>query len=802
MRFILIFLITAIQLSAQTYEIWGKITDKTTNPLPFANIKVLGTNIGTSSNKTGEYTLKLKSGNYSLAASYLGYRSDTANITVNTNRKLDFTLKPAVLELKEVTVFPGKNPANEIIKRAVKYKKQRNNKLNSYVFSAYTKALIKTTKELSGKDGGNQSISSLGVDDSAKLKTTGIIENESKGYYKDPDNYKEEIVARKQTSNTPAAFNILTGARMLQDFYADEMVFFGRRAPSPISQDALDYYYFYLEDNLAMDQSNVFKIYFNTIDKSDPGFTGRIYIRDSLFSLVKVDVNLNDAANPGGIFTDVEVFQQFLSYGDSIYMPIDYRLYAEGTVLGLAKFGFEINSVFYDYSINRPIPDEYFDMAAIKVFPEADEKDSVYWAENTRIPQTSEEVEVYRRIDSLEAIPKKWYDGFAFTSASFPLSSKVAITAPLGIYHFNRVEGNALNFDLDLKGLSDKRFNSEIDLSYGFGDDKLKSSLRAEYLFGDYRTHSLQLELFDRTEILFGETDNYNQLTSTILNLVSKYDFRNYYYSKGFGVEFETEILPVIRLNGGLIFRKDQSAGVNTDFSLFNRYKTFPDNQNIFNTDINRIKLSAELDLRKFIEDGYFRRRLSGTTDIPMVSAGIIISDKELIRSDVSFKKYNFEIEGDFRTFNSAYLDYSFENLYSTGQVPYQSMYALPGNISSGGKALTFRTLRIGEIFGDRVVTFGMEHHFRDELFKMLDIPLLEDSEIMLGVHMNSALVNISEKSKEILPIKNFQEFNHPFYELGFSIGHVIMPLRLEFTWKLNYLGKNNFVFGINTGVL
>jgi hypothetical protein len=41
-----------------------------------------------------------------------------------------------------------------------------------------------------------------------------------------------------------------------------------------------------------------------------------------------------------------------------------------------------------------------------------------------------------------------------------------------------------------------------------------------------------------------------------------------------------------------------------------------------------------------------------------------------------------------------------------------------------------------------------------------------------------------------------------PFYETGFSIGHVLVPIQFEFAWKLNYLNGNNFRIGVNTPAL
>lgn len=68
----------------------------------------------------------------------------------------------------------------------------------------------------------------------------------------------------------------------------------------------------------------------------------------------------------------------------------------------------------------------------------------------------------------------------------------------------------------------------------------------------------------------------------------------------------------------------------------------------------------------------------------------------------------------------------------------------------------------------------------------------------MLNLFFNAAVSNIGEKSGSLLP-EGLKTFPKPFYEIGFGIGQGIIPLHLEFAWKLNYRGENNFVISLNT---
>jgi len=800
---ILFTLLTSVTFSQQ-FILKGKVTDRpTSSSLSYSNIRIAGTTLGTAANYEGNFELRLSRGYYKIIASFIGYRSDTVSVTLASNKTINFSLEPGQVNLQEITVFPGENPALEIIRRAINSKHGRNNKLNTYEFHAYTKGLVKTTKDFSST---NTSVSlSIGAQDTGKLKISGIIENESKGYFKKPNNYKDEIIARKQSANTPSSVNILTGGRIIQNFYTDDIQFFNRPLPSPISDDAIDYYDYLIEDTLAMDNKNVFQIHVEPLRKTDPGFVGKIFITDDQFSLVKIDVALNDAANPGRILDRVKIFQQYTPYENNIYMPVDYRIFADGNFLGIFKFGFELNTIFYDYKINQQIDDDYFGMAIVKVLSDADKKDSTYWKSTQTISNTNEELEAYKRIDSLEAIPRTFWDNFSFLSSSINVNDNLSITGPLGLYSFNPVEGHTLNYGANISQAADKRLNSRIDFSYGFSDQIFKTDFSSTYFMGEYRTNSISVNAFTKLTELFGESIRYNKLTSTLSNLFGKYDFKDYYYTKGFSIKLWSEVFPVLRLSLGLLNRTDNNAYNNSDFSIFNKGKKYNTNKIIYETRINAFTAGFQLDFRKYIEDGYFRRRTSQGRFTAILSGEMLLSNTGTLNSGLDFQSYKLTLSGFVPTFKSANMNFVLNGIYSDGPVPFQMMYALPGNIESASQSYTMRTLRIGEVFGDRVLALTIEHNFNDEIFRMLNLSFLINLQINLSMHFNAVLLEISPRSKSIFPtgaVSLFNEFKSPFYEIGFGIGQALFPFRLEFTWKLNYLGINNFVFGINTPLL
>ena len=795
---LLVVLFSFYSLYPQTISILGRVNDiQSEDALPYANIRVLNTSLGTAANINGEYELKLPPGKYSLVASYIGYYSDTVDVDVRNNIKnLNFSLKKTEIQFPEIVIRPGENPALEIIRKAIARKKERNEKLDSYEFEAYTKGLIRTTDEISAR--GHTVSAGVGTgDDSSALKITGILENQSKGYFKKPNEFKEVIIARKQSANFPPTINILTGGRLIQNFYENDIAFFSGDIPGPISDEALDYYYYYIENVVLKNDRKVFKLYMAPENSDDPGFVGNIFINDSTFDLIQVELELNRSANPGGIFDTISIFQQFASY-DSFYMPVDYRLFAKGNVLGLAKFGFELNTILYDYKINPQISDDLFTKAIVTVLPDADKKDSTYWTTTQTIPNTVEEDKAYNRIDSLRKVPVTFWDQFSWLSTRTYFSENFAINGTLNLWRFNRVEGFTPRLGFYLEDYFDQRLNSSLDFAYGFSDKRFKTDFAFEYLLGDYRTTSINFNAYNTIKIVFGSSDEYSDLTASLLALLNKEEFRNYYYSAGFDIKIEIEVFPVLALSAGFLNRKDKSAQNNTDFAFFRKDKDYPINPPVYDVNLNAISTGFKLDFRNYIEDGYFRRRVFSGNFYTTFEGEVTHSNKDWLNSDLNFTTYSLYINNFTRTFRSASFNLKLFGMYNVGTLPYQDMYALPGNINLLSKSFTFRTLKINEIFGERVATLNLEYNFRDELFKLFGVPGFKDWEITLNVFFNSAVTEIGSESAVILPVE-IKTFNKPFYEIGFGLGQGIIPFQLEFAWKLNYRGNNNFVVSLNT---
>ncbi len=103
----------ASSLYAQSGKISGKVLDADSGePLPGANVMIIGTNYGAAASPDGDYyIINIPPGTYDVKAQFIGYEAMTfkgVKVSVNRTSDVSFRLKPSVIEGKEVVVEASK----------------------------------------------------------------------------------------------------------------------------------------------------------------------------------------------------------------------------------------------------------------------------------------------------------------------------------------------------------------------------------------------------------------------------------------------------------------------------------------------------------------------------------------------------------------------------------------------------------------------------------------------------------------------------------------------------------------------
>jgi len=104
---LLMVLATAL-FAASSGTIRGKVTTAAGDPIPNAQVVLVGTNWGAAANEAGEYVINnIPPGTYTLQAQVIGYKHDrvTVNVTANDVVEQNFSLKEEVIELEALVTI-------------------------------------------------------------------------------------------------------------------------------------------------------------------------------------------------------------------------------------------------------------------------------------------------------------------------------------------------------------------------------------------------------------------------------------------------------------------------------------------------------------------------------------------------------------------------------------------------------------------------------------------------------------------------------------------------------------------------
>ena len=122
----------AAEAQQERFKIQGRVMDASTgDPLPFVNVYLKNTSIGSTTDFQGYYLFETSELSDSLVASYIGYIPSSKLLSVSTRQTINFQRKEDVVHLNEVIFYADENPAYEIMRNVI------SNKKNTPIFPMY-----------------------------------------------------------------------------------------------------------------------------------------------------------------------------------------------------------------------------------------------------------------------------------------------------------------------------------------------------------------------------------------------------------------------------------------------------------------------------------------------------------------------------------------------------------------------------------------------------------------------------------------------------------------------------------------
>jgi hypothetical protein len=511
-------------------KLHGTVTDAATGQaLAAANVRILGSSLGTICNNDGKFILSLPHGSYSVMISSLGYRADTLTINLVSDTARVIALQPSEIQMPEVVVT-SEDPALAIIRQAIASKKKWAERLSTYELEAFTRQTIRRDTAIAA-----------------------IAESYTRGYWQKGDTLREVVLQRRQTANLGAAENFAAVGRIL-NFNEDRIRFVGFTFVGPTADDALDNYDYRLVRTRTTSEGDLFEIAMMPRSRTVPLFTGTVMIADGSFALVGIDVEPNEAF----VFPFVrERFlryrQQFSLYDRMFWMPADIRVEGRFRVnllgFSIPAIGIEQTSVIYRYSINSPVPDSVFRKPRITIDSAATKTDSSFWASMQVLPLNTEEQRAYAGLDSTQRLDVQFRPGGVGMTLGTGGEGVASLLEYLDL-GFNRAEGFRLGAKVDLETVL-PWLGVRGAFAYGFSDMKSKYLLGATVFPLGNHVVGVSGDWYSALDHR-PDAGYYGSLFNSLTALFVKNDYRDYYRAEGWKAGLV--LSPGRHIRGSLLF--------------------------------------------------------------------------------------------------------------------------------------------------------------------------------------------------------------------------------------------------------
>ncbi|PKK83968.1 MAG: hypothetical protein CVT49_05950 [candidate division Zixibacteria bacterium HGW-Zixibacteria-1] len=749
----------------------GLVTDYDSGePVPFATIRVEGTGRSMVANQDGQYRLMLKPGQYQLKFSHIAHYSEKVNVDiVDSVLTLDIRLRPSVLTIKGMKVYQrAYDPAQRIIVEAIDRKDDILSRLKSYSFDAYTKLVVRDTAKA----------------DSENIRI--LTETQVKYFWQYPDKQKEIITARKQSANLSPEQNLVSVGGIL-NLNRNRLDIDKYSIVSPTARDALDHYNYYLLDTIYIDSTAIFRLEVEPKSQSRPLFYGTIDIVDSQFAVVGADLGFNDVVDLP--FIDSLRFRQsFAQFDNNYWMPIEQRMAAlvDITFPGIPVFRFDYAAAIHNYRFDVEFPDNTFDEYILEVAEDADNIDSSAWLASQLIPLTENELGGYKRIDSLENVPKS----IAKIAARVGLGAIALTIAAYDYFHFNRVEGPYLGAAFSRRELF-PRLDVALKTGWAFDGEYWQHRYAFDYTLSKRQALKVGIEYRDliarRPTIISSPAYN-----PTLFSLLNRYDNLDYYHERGFEVGVETKVINQTRVS--IIYNDfDQlSAPNNTTFSFFDNGEPHRLNPRISPGKLRAVTGQFTWDSRPLMKS---KRQIQRLQTIPytIFKAGIEYASPDFIDNDFEFSKYYLMLERRQRTLGLGISSLSIYAGASDKILPPQRYFTVDFGAEEMVANRSFKTLGENNFIGNRAALVYLDHNFGRLLFKKSGLPLIKN--IPFSLSLNGGIFWTDFHNQDPLPDDQLSmSAARPYSEIGFGIGRLpLMNMKLLFTWQLSDYNTEDF---------
>lgn len=419
-------LLSAIVMHAQ--KIQGVVTDaETGDSIPMASVVYQGHHVAVISDVNGHYTIDRHEG-WNITFSAVGYKSRLVAVTSKTKSRLNIKLTPDKQELGEVTVKAKRqrysrknNPAVELMRRVVAAKKKTDLTQNDYYqYNKYEKITLSLNdlkpeqletgpfkrhpwlvEQVEVSPATGKMILPVSVDETVSKKI----------YRRDPRSEKTIIMG--QTSKgvndlfqTGDIINTVVKDVFTDiDLYQDHIRLLQYPFISPISNEGINFYRYYIEDTLKIERDSCIHLQFLPNNQNDMGFRGDLYIlKDSSLHVRRCEMTIPRQSNVNFV-ENVKILQEYSQLPDGQWVLSKDDMTTDLSLVSFMRSATVTRTTcLTDYSFD-PLPNKLF-KGITKEVTEADAqmRDEEFWQQYRQVELTKSESSMDKFVHRIENV--------------------------------------------------------------------------------------------------------------------------------------------------------------------------------------------------------------------------------------------------------------------------------------------------------------------------------------------------------------------------------------------------------------
>ncbi len=795
-------------LYAQKTSVHGTILDEKGAPMSYVNVAFRHSTVGTITDLDGSYYLETLKPTDSLIASCLGYEKVALPVKKGQDQKIDFILREITLEIEEVTVKPGENPAFRILRNIYARKKINDpDRFAAFRYRSYNKLRLdlnnieeefKKRMLIRQFDFVFENVDSSEIFGKNYLPIL-MLESVTRYYYqKSPAIDKEVIEAFRVSGDMNPTIAQFSG-KMYQrlNVYDNFMQLFEPGFVSPIADFGRVYYKYHLEDSALIDDSWCYQVAFQPRRKMERTFYGYFWVADTSWAIKKVQLRVSSDVNIN-YMNDLIAINEYQKINDTTWFLKNEELLIDFNLTD-KSYGF-FGRKFSEYSeieFEQPVPLKVRkEMNNTIVLEDSLDREESYWEENRPTTLTREEENVYRMVDSVKKVPvfNTIYGIGELLLDYYYVIGPIELGPYYTFYSHNPIEGHRFKFG----GRTSPGFSTKLRLgghvAYGTGDNKWKYGLLGEYMFDTYpRVRGGFSYYHDMRQL--GKSENAfrdDNILATILRrrpnykltMVNQYHF---YYEREWFQGFSN----TFRFTHQLVYPT--------------RYVPFEIQEGNGTTSLGSL-VSSEFTLNfhfayreKFLL-GKFERQSLGTV-WPTIDVDLSWAPKGLLGSQYEYYRLKARIYDKLEIDPVGYMKYWFTAGKLFGTLPYPLLELHEGNETYAYDLYAFNMMNYYEFVSDEWISLTAEHHFQG--FFLNRIPLLRWLEIREVVTGKLLMGRLSEENRNVMVFPpGLSYLDQPYLEVGAGLENILKLIRIDATWRMTYRDHPGIQkFGLRMGL-